>query len=184
MASRRRCDIFVCACADENVIPERRVSDASGISRFPDAQLRVGGLVLTHRNDRRRVGKAKRAHRLLLAERSVGTAQERLCPPYIYPLPLRERVARMSEAKFEPGEGSSYRETLPLTHLQRFAFRAPSPARGEGRASSSFCRYTASTRSSISAMVLTPHRPMVVESSLRMMTIAFSTPGPPKAPRP
>src|SRR5947209_1704442 len=44
--------------------------------------------------------------------------------------------------------------------------------------------YPASTWPSISAMVLTPHNPMVTLSSLRMMSIAFATPASPPAPSP
>jgi hypothetical protein len=39
----------------------------------------------------------------------------------------------MSKAKFELGEGVFFHDRFsPLTRPQCFAFRAPSPARGEG----------------------------------------------------
>jgi hypothetical protein len=44
-----------------------------------------------------RVGKAKRAHQDVLAEKRVGTAQERLCPPY-EGITKTKRPARSSPA--------------------------------------------------------------------------------------
>src|SRR4029078_8355078 len=44
--------------------------------------------------------------------------------------------------------------------------------------------HTASRLSSISAIVLTPHSPMVVSISLAMMSSALATPACPPAPRP
>gem|GEM_PF-5749754 len=41
-----------------------------------------------------------------------------MLPQLLHPLPLRERVARMSKAKFEPGEGLRFIERAkPLTRF-------------------------------------------------------------------
>src|SRR4051794_30776983 len=100
-------------------------------------------MLLIHDNDEERsLGEGKRRlnDRWRMPSHRPPIVQEaQLCGPEdpsansVPPLPLRERVARMSGAKCAPGEGSASAETDPspgMTELR--SIMPPSPARGEG----------------------------------------------------
>jgi hypothetical protein len=81
------------------------------------------------------------------------------CPPVHFDLACPDASSPLSHSHKRGGHRGIFFRECPRTH-------------------------TASKLSSISAMVLTPHNPMVVSISLARMSSALATPASPPAPRP